>query len=199
LAPDRLPDRAVLLTFDDGYQSMRQTVLPWLHRYGYPAAVFVPTGFIGASNSFDHGVEPEEPICDWDDLRELERGGVSVQSHGVSHRWFSLLDKTQQKDELNRSKAVLEAGLGKRVELFAFPYSDGGMDSDSVETALKEAGYRAAFFCGGDPNTNRLPIVEPYRLSRLAMYPDTDLAAKLCCASAPPPLSPCTQGERGRG
>jgi peptidoglycan/xylan/chitin deacetylase (PgdA/CDA1 family) len=177
--PGSLPERAVLLTFDDGYRSMCQTVLPWLLRYGYPAVVFVPTDFIGATNSFDLGVEPEEPICDWDNLRELERGGVSVQSHGVSHHWFSRLDLPQQIEELHRSKAVLEAGLGKRVELFAFPYSDGGQDSGAVETALQQAGYRAAFFCGGGPNANCLPIVEPYRLSRLSMYPDTDLQAKL--------------------
>lgn len=182
-APDSLPERAVLLTFDDGYQSMCQTVLPWLRRFGYPAVVFVPTNFIGATNRFDLGVEPEEPICDWDNLCELERGGVSVQSHGVSHRWFSLLDLTQQTEELNRSKAVLEARLGKCVELFAFPYSDGGQDSAAVETALKKAGYRAAFYCGGGPNTNSLPIVEPYHLSRLPMYPDTDLHAKLCHTS----------------
>src|SRR5215469_2655490 len=45
--PDSLPDRSALLTFDDGYQSMVTGVLPYLERFGYRAAVFVPTAYIG--------------------------------------------------------------------------------------------------------------------------------------------------------
>src|SRR5215204_7685155 len=84
-APESLPERAALLTFDDGYRSMRTVALPWLLRFEYPAVFFVPTDFIGGRNTFDPA-GPEEAICDWDDLCELERRGVSVQSHAASHR-----------------------------------------------------------------------------------------------------------------
>ena len=175
--PDSLPLRSVLLTFDDGYQSMRRTVLPWLVEFGYPAVVFVPTDFIGGHNWFDTDTEPEEVICDWDDLRELERRGVSVQSHGVSHRGFFELDLAQQKEELIRSKAVLEEGLGKPVKVFAYPYGDGGVNPDAERDLLKQAGYASACLYGGGPI--RLPIADPYRLTRVAMGPDTDLQAEL--------------------
>jgi peptidoglycan/xylan/chitin deacetylase (PgdA/CDA1 family) len=174
---DSLPTRAALLTFDDGYRSVREVALPWLRRFGYPAVLFVPTDYIGRRNAFDDGTEPEEAICDWDDLRELERWGVSIQSHGASHRLLSQLDLNEQWQELVRSKARLEAGLRSPVDLFAYPYGDGGVNPRAMSQALKRAGYRAACLYGGDPNP--LPITDPYRLARLAMGPETDLQAAL--------------------
>ena len=118
LKPDTLPDRSALLTFDDGYRSILTVALPSLLRFRYPAVLFVPTDFIGGHNTFDDGIEPEEAICSWDELRELERHGVSIQSHGVTHRPFSKLELDEQKEELIRSKSRLEMRLkkpGKRL------------------------------------------------------------------------------------
>src|SRR5512138_2463305 len=91
-SPGSLTQHSVLVTFDDGYRSMRHGALPILRSLGLPAVLFVPSAFVGGSNHFDAGIEPEEAICDWDDLLELQRHGVSVQSHGVTHRRFSTLD-----------------------------------------------------------------------------------------------------------
>jgi peptidoglycan/xylan/chitin deacetylase (PgdA/CDA1 family) len=176
-APVSLPERVALLTFDDGYRSMRTVALPWLLRFGYPAVLFVPTDYIGGFNDFDAGCEPEEPICDWDDLRELERSGVSIQSHGASHRSFSKLSLAEQEEELVRSKITLEFGLEKPVEAFAYPYGDGGKQPRLTGRALERAGYQAACLYKGGPNP--LPIAEPYRLTRVAMGPDTNLQAAL--------------------
>jgi peptidoglycan/xylan/chitin deacetylase (PgdA/CDA1 family) len=188
-APNSLPERAVLLTFDDGYRSMRTVALPWLLRFGYPAVLFVPTDYIGGRNTFD-AAEPEEALCGWDDLVKLERQGVSVQSHGASHQPFSSLTLAEQEAELRRSKTTLEAGLGKRVEVFSYPYGDDGVSSypygddgassqvlRKVRGTLKRAGYRAACLYGGGPT--RLPAADSYRLTRLAVGPDTDLQAEL--------------------
>jgi peptidoglycan/xylan/chitin deacetylase (PgdA/CDA1 family) len=188
-APASLPERAVLLTFDDGYRSMRHVALPWLLRFGFPAVLFVPTDFVGGSNTFDTA-EPQEALCDWEDLLELERHGVSIQSHGASHRPFSSLTPATQEEELRRSKATLEAGLGKRVEVFSYPYGDDGASSYPYEADVKSSrglhrvrdtlartGYRAACLYGGEPID--LPAADPFRLSRLAVGPDTDLQAEL--------------------
>ncbi len=175
--PAALPQRSVLLTFDDGFRSMRHVALPWLLRFGYPAVLFVPTDFIGGHNEFDAGDEPEEALCDWDDLRELERYGISIQSHSASHRHFSELDLAQQKEELLRSKAVLEAGMRKHITVFAYPYGDGGVDTSVQRNLLKQAGYiSACLYKGG---LVRLPGADPYRLARIPMGPDTDLQAEL--------------------
>lgn len=173
--PELLPERTAFITFDDGYRSLLELALPWLERFGYPAVLFMPTSFVGGTNVFDS--EPEERLCDWDDLRELMRRGVAVQSHGTSHRPFSELAPSERALELERSKAVLEAELGQAVELFAYPYGDDAGLRAELREAFVRTGYRAAFGYGGGPFST--PARDPYRLERLAMGPDTDLPAAL--------------------
>ncbi len=168
-----LPDSAVLITSDDGYRSVREHALPVLREHECPAVLFVPTAYVGKTNEFDQDEEPVEPICDWYDLATLSAAGVSVQSHGVSHRTFSALDDTERREELARSKAKLEERLGERVDLFAFPYGDDVEGGDGVQGALRDSGYVAAFGYGGDPQD--LPAADPFRLQRVAVGPDTDI------------------------
>jgi peptidoglycan/xylan/chitin deacetylase (PgdA/CDA1 family) len=173
--PERLPRRSALLTFDDGYLSMRSIVLPILQRHDAPAVLFVPTAYIGGSSEFDAGSEPEESICNWADLRALETAGISIQSHSVLHRRFSDLSLAEQEWEASYSKSVLEAGLQKPVEFFAFPFGDAGRQPTELAQVLKRAGYRAACLYGG--GAIRLPASDPYRLSRIAMGPDSQFEA----------------------
>ncbi len=175
--PNKLPERAALITFDDGYRSVRDVALPLLRRFGYPAVLFIPTDYIGRYNTFDNGIEPKEEICDWDDLRELRRAGVSIQSHGASHRRFSLITVDEQRDELIRSKAILEKNLGDPVEIIAFPYGDLGAHKEKTTTCVKETGYQAACLYAGDPFF--LPTADRYCLPRIAMGPDTNLQVVL--------------------
>src|SRR5579862_9126949 len=139
--PASLPERSALLTFDDGCQQFLDVALPCLQRLGYPSVHFVPTDHIGGKNDFDAGIEPEEPIFTWDDLRDLERWNVSVQSHATSHRPFSDLTETQKEQELAQSKSVLEAELKQPVEVFAFPQGDEGTDWQSMSRTLRRTGY----------------------------------------------------------
>jgi peptidoglycan/xylan/chitin deacetylase (PgdA/CDA1 family) len=171
--PDTLPERSVLLTFDDGYRSMREVALPVLRSFGFPAVMFVPTAFIGHWNSFDAGVEPREPMCGWEDLEELQNNGVSIQAHGVSHCRFSDLAPLQLERELNDSKIAPESRLGNPVEVFSFPYGDAGESAEMTAQALRRTGYRAAcVYAGG---FNFVPVVKPYELARVQVGPDSDL------------------------
>jgi peptidoglycan/xylan/chitin deacetylase (PgdA/CDA1 family) len=176
-APETLPRKTALVTFDDGCRQFLDVALPCLRRFECPAVHFVPTNYIGKENSFDAGIEPEEPIFTWTDLREVERWGVSIQSHAASHRAFSELTQEQQEEEVRQSRDVLEAGLRKRIELFAYPQGDEGTDPTAIGQTLQRTGYRAACLYGGGPVP--FPVKTPYRLTRLAMGPDTDLKALL--------------------
>ncbi len=176
-SPETLPHRSVLLTFDDGYRSMRHVTLALLRSFNFPAVLFVPTSFIGLVNSFDTGIEPEEPICNWADLMELQRHGVSIQSHSVSHRRFSALDEAERDRELKDSKALLEDRLGNPVELFSFPYGDYGGDRRASASALQRAGYKAAYLYGG--GAIPVPAADVYQIARLKMGPETHLGGEL--------------------
>ena len=152
---------------------MLTVTLPILLTFGYPGVVFVPSGFIGKNNAFDNGVEPMEMICSWQDLIVLEKSGCSIQSHGVSHRPFTDLNRAELFEELLFSKELLESRLENKVEAFAFPYGDSGADPYSTSKLVSSARYRAAFLYGGGPVI--FPNVDPYRITRVAMGPDTNL------------------------
>jgi len=174
--PETLPPRAVLITFDDGYRSFSGAALACLERLGYPAVLFVPTDHVGRSNAWEaDGGEPDEALCDWDELARLQQVGVSVQSHGATHRGFSTLPLAERVAELERSKTALESRLGTAVDLFAYPYGDPG--PDSLAEAFRRAGYRAAFLYDGGPSA--VPPPDRYRITRIAMGPDTDLGGQL--------------------
>jgi peptidoglycan/xylan/chitin deacetylase (PgdA/CDA1 family) len=182
--PESLRRRAALITFDDGYRSVLEHAAPLLAERGHPAVAFVPTAFVGGRSDWDADThEPPEPICTWDEVRELHALGISIQSHGISHRPLSRLRPPELETELAGSKAQLEAELGSPVELFSFPYGDAGRDAAEVRAALVRAGYRGACLYGGGPL--KPPVDDPFALPRIAVGADTDLAAALTGALPP--------------
>ena len=177
--PDDYQGKSVLITFDDGYKTNLEIALPILNEHNYPAVVFVPTQFVGGYNSFDSDIhyEPLETICDWQELSVLEKSGVSIQSHGVSHQHFSKLSARQKKQEAVLSKQVIDINLKKQVRLFSFPYGDDGEDQIETSTILKDAGYQAAFiYKGGILNLNNS---SNFRLPRIPVGADTNLKTTL--------------------
>jgi len=177
-----LPEKAVLITFDDAYESLLENSLPVLKRFSAPAVVFVPTQFVGATNLFDHGVEPLERIADWKTLAALEQEGISVESHGYSHRGFSSLNSIEIQQELEFSRDAIRKNLGKNPRMFAFPYGDCGADSAAIDSAIKHAGYDAAFLYGGGAfESDQKP--SPLFIPRLAMGPGVNLDELLFASS----------------
>ncbi|SDU11130.1 Peptidoglycan/xylan/chitin deacetylase, PgdA/CDA1 family [Verrucomicrobium sp. GAS474] len=179
--PETFPAKGVLITFDDGYRSLLRHALPPMQAVGAPGVVFVPTDWVGKNNDFDLGVEPPEAIATWEELAAMEKGGLAVQSHGRTHRGLSTLAPADLREEIEDSKKEIEERLGRPVAFFSFPFGDNaaerGHDSPVIEALLRESGYRAACVYGGDPVP--LDLSHPYRLTRIAMGEDTDLAKAL--------------------
>jgi len=80
-----VPDRAVVLSFDDGWGSLKTVAYPLLKQYGYKAVAFIAPAFIG-----DEPLEPVETdrrrFCTWAELREMQQSGVvDIQSHSLNH------------------------------------------------------------------------------------------------------------------
>ena len=176
---NNLPDRSVLLSFDDGYASTYEVALPLLQRYNFPAVVFVPTAFVGSYNSFDADllVEPAELMCTWEQLSALENNGVSVQSHGINHCHFSALHVEEQVTEIHVSKSIIESKIKNEVKLFSFPYGDNVGNDNQIISILEGAGYKAAFLYGG--GSFSCSTVHPFMIPRIPIGPDADLRSLL--------------------
>lgn len=132
-----VPDKAIVLTFDDNYQGFYDYAYPILKERGYPAAVFVHTNFVGDKTG-------AHPKMDWDTLRTLDGEGlVTVASHTLSHpEDMAKLPLEDQERELTESKTKLEAELGHPVPYFAYP---NGTGDQATFDAAQRAGYTLAF------------------------------------------------------
>jgi peptidoglycan/xylan/chitin deacetylase (PgdA/CDA1 family) len=84
---------------------------------------------------------PEFSSVSWDQLREMEAGGIEVGSHSVSHPILTKISAARLGHELAESRSRLEAQLDHPVDLFCYP--NGDHDAE-VRRAVASAGYRAA-------------------------------------------------------
>ncbi|MFC9972221.1 polysaccharide deacetylase family protein [Spirillospora sp. NPDC127200] len=135
-----LPGRPVVITFDDGYADFHEHALPVLERHGFPATVFVTTGWLADAGP-DAAGRPLDTMMAWSQVREAAAHGVEVGGHSHSHPQLDQLGDAALREELVRSKGLLEDRLGGPVTTMAYPY---GYSSARVRRAARAAGYGTA-------------------------------------------------------
>ena len=181
-----LPAKAVLITFDDGYRDNLVNAAPILQRYGYPAVVFVPIGYLDSVRSLPH----EEhlvargilnPTLGWSELAELEAAGIRVESHGISHRPLANLAIDEAAREITLSKLRLEERLGRPVRAFAFVKGSEADYRPVHLSLLKQAGYEVAFTSVSGSNGRR---ADPLQLRRYNVEPYPTRTFELVLAGA---------------
>jgi peptidoglycan/xylan/chitin deacetylase (PgdA/CDA1 family) len=153
-----IPAKSVLITIDDGYVSGLQVGVPVLKKFGYPATFFVYLDYINKGGK----------SVTWAQLGELRDEGFEIGSHTVSHENLKVKSKKTKiptyeewlKDEVGRSKEVLESELGIRVSAIAYPF---GNHNQKVHEAVRAAGYDVGFTTYGQ----RVGITaSPYTIGR---------------------------------
>ncbi len=137
-----LPGRPVLITFDDGYRDFRDAAWPILRANDFTAEVFVPTDLVGANADWDAGYGPPAPLLSWEDAAVLAKEGVVFGSHLARHLDGLTLSTAALTEELARSRAALEARLGREVRAYAAPY--GALDERFARLAAR-CGYHVGF------------------------------------------------------
>ena len=93
-------------------------------------------------------------IMQWDQVRALARAGMDVESHGRRHRVLQTLDAAGLVDELDGSKADLEAQLGRPVRAVAYPVGRRIAREARIRDAIAAAGYRIGM--SNTSGTNRV-------------------------------------------
>ena len=129
----RLPEKCVVITFDDGYESNYTLAFPILKKYKIHADIFMNNDLVGLISS--SGL----PHFSWDQAREMEQSGlVTIYSHGYTHHDFTSISLEQLSKEYTASREEIERELGKRTyDMVA--YVGGDFNSKTFET-LQQAG-----------------------------------------------------------
>ncbi|MBP2371504.1 polysaccharide deacetylase family protein [Pseudonocardia parietis] len=135
-----MPERPIVLTFDDGYADVHEEALPLLAEHGFPATVFVTTGWLRDSGMEAAG-RPLDRMMAWTQVRELADAGLEVAAHSHSHPELDQLSDRALRAELIHGRSLLEDRLGIEVPSLAYPF---GYSSRRVRDATAEAGYQQA-------------------------------------------------------
>lgn len=133
---------SVVVTFDDGYRSVREPAALLLRRVGFVATVFVTTEFVGHAVAVGGGHGLESAALSWEDIRALADEGWEIGSHTVTHPRLTEITPDELRVEIRRSKARIEAEIGRRCTSFAYPW---GLVNEDVEREVRSAGYDVAF------------------------------------------------------
>lgn len=174
-----LPERPVLLTFDDGFESIHEQAYPVVKKFGYPAVLFAYTDFIRWGN-------PETPPKDakkkkknevslkLSAIEEMLKNGWTIESHTKSH-----MNLGKEKDkrapaayqkllaaELNEPLGYIESKFSVRPKCLAYPY---GVFNEEVLKQTTESGYTLAFTVDPGPNDKTVPALKLRR--DLILYP----------------------------
>ena len=159
--------KRIAITFDDGYIGNFIYAFPVLQRCNLTATFFVIVGRIGSSH-----------MLDWRQLVEMNKSGMSIQSHGMSHIPLASLPSEKIRYELLKSKEIIEDKIGEEVKFLSVPH--GNIDSRCKEIA-KEVGYQGictskiGYFTHHDYfEMERILIAERYTIEKFRRIMELD-------------------------
>ncbi|MEU2118768.1 polysaccharide deacetylase family protein [Streptomyces sp. NPDC016459] len=190
---DPLPDRPVVITFDDGFADLAGPTAEALAARDLPSTAYLTTGAITPGRPC---LLPPAPMMTLEQAPRLEEYGMEVGGHTATHAQLDTLAPGALRRELRESKAVLEDTLGHEVRHLAYPH---GYNSPAVRRAAAAAGYTSAVAVRHALSSGRDEI---YRIARLIVrrtHTTADVEQWMegrGVRTAPYPDSPLTVGWR---
>ena len=150
--PSRPAGKTVMITFDDGYDSVRTVACPILRKYGFRAVLFLPTGSLSGKPSalVEHAAEMAE--C------------IEFQSHTLTHPDLTQLDDAALRKELDQSATVMREWTNQPALAVSYPY---GRTNDRVQTAASKSYAYGVMTRPGLYRTS----TDPLRMPRLTQTP----------------------------
>lgn len=153
-----LPSKPVIITFDDGFAGNYRHALPVLVKFGFTATFFVVTNKIG-----------DPAMLTWAELAEMNRQGMSIQSHTANHPLLSTLSEARTREELIESKQTIEDKLGTPVNFLSLPNGDSNPFYVKIAQENGYLGGCCSYFGFNDRNT------DPFFWRRIAVKHSTHL------------------------
>ncbi len=155
----RLPDKSLVITFDDGYMGNYKYAFPILKKLKFTATIFCTVKLIG--NPYMMG---------WEELKFLSKNGISIQSHTVSHPFLKQLRDAEVINELKESKFILEDNLGSKVDFISLPHGSYGKNYNQIAVDL---GYLGGCSSNAGLNNN---VSDKFLLRRIHISGNYKLA-----------------------
>ena len=122
-----VPEKPVVLTFDDGYADTYSIVYPLMKEYGFAATVFINPGDVGTRLT-------------WDQIREMHKNGITISNHGFQHIEMGQLSEAKQIENITKAQEALAKEVGiKDNPWFCYPYGD---KNEFTDAATKKAGIK---------------------------------------------------------
>ena len=158
---EQLPEKSIVITFDDAWRSIFDVALPILIKYGFTATFFIYTDFIGGGKAMT-----------WKQIETLSKIGFDIQCQTKTHRNLAVPKKNESfkeyfesiEMEIGYPKNLLKEKLNIDCKFLAYPY---GETNNLVIALLKKHGYRAAFTIDRKPNPF---FIDKYRIYRSVIY-----------------------------
>jgi len=120
---EQIPEKSLVLTFDDGFRGVYENAFPTLRRLGMTATVFLSvcrqcsSGFAGRLPSLEG-----RSMLSWEEIREMHSSGITFGAHTLTHPDLTSMASDKVEEELLGSKRIIEDALGVEVTTFAYPF-----------------------------------------------------------------------------
>ncbi len=169
-----LPEKPVMLVFDDAFEEAAEVAFPMLQRYDFSAACMVVTSCIGKTNRWDEEAgRPSFQLMDQLQIREWATKGIEFGGHTSSHPELPLVSDERVELEVTQCKEILTGLLGKAPASFAYPF--GGL------SVAASAAVSRHFQLGFTSWRGRLHLAgDPFRVPRIAFLPGESKVGMWC-------------------
>lgn len=156
-----MPEKAVIVSFDDGFRTVYENAFPVMKRYGIVGNVYLPTAYIGKIQNF----------LTWDMVQELLEAGWYFAAHTHTHMDIRRMDEVSAAQELTANNFEIEKRTGYIPEAFCIPY--GGFNRNTVNLVRRMGQYR--YMLGSFYGTVHETAIENRVLPRIGISNDDSL------------------------
>jgi peptidoglycan/xylan/chitin deacetylase (PgdA/CDA1 family) len=160
-----IPNKSIVITFDDVKASQHLYALPLLKKYNLKATFFIPFGYIGKTDLWNNG---SDKIMTINQLKEIDSNIVEFGYHSFDHKNYRQLSKVEIQHDFDAcTKAIEENGL-KVFPALAYPYGSyprKGVEKANFKTILKENNIHFGLRIGN--RSNVFPLKDKYEIQRI--------------------------------
>lgn len=157
----RLPDKPVVISFDDGYLDNYEAAFPILKEMGFTGTFFILTNYADR-------VQPG--YMSWDNLLEMSKAGMDIEVHGAEHLDMKGRDQAWLESNLTTASQAIQKHLGYQPRFLAYP--SGQYDNLTI-TVANAKGFWAAATTNNGCHQQKDHL---YELERMRMTNDMTLA-----------------------